>query len=123
VNDLNRRGWFIKIMVIGLITGFCNGVFGAGGGMIAVPSMVHLLRFDEHEAHATAIAVILPLVIISSFIYFRNGFLDLGKAIPVAAGGVMGGIIGAFFLHRIPSKWLHRIFALFMIAAAIRLIV
>lgn len=122
MNGLKKRGWIIKIMLIGLGTGLCNGLFGAGGGMVAVPSMVHLLKLDEHEAHATAIAVILPLVMISSYIYFRNGYLDLGKAVPVAAGGVIGGAIGAFFLHRIPSKWLHRIFALFMIAAAIRLI-
>ena len=120
MNGLKKR--LLKIVLIGLGTGICNGLFGAGGGMVAVPSMVHILKLDEHEAHATAIAVIFPLVVISSYIYFKNGFLDLSKAISVAAGGVIGGAIGAFLLHRISSKWLHRIFAFFMIAAAIRLI-
>lgn len=105
-----------------MITGLCNGLFGAGGGMIVVPSMVHFLEIEEHDAHATAIAVILPLAIVSAFIYFRNGFLDLGKLLPVAAGGVLGGLFGAFLLHRVPSCWLRRIFALFMIAAAVRMI-
>ena len=64
--------------------------------MIAVPSMIHILHMDN-EAHATAIAVILPLVV-SLFVYFRHGFLDFSKAIPVAIGGIIGGISGAFLL-------------------------
>ncbi|MGI6538644.1 MAG: sulfite exporter TauE/SafE family protein [Caldicoprobacterales bacterium] len=119
---MKDKYYILKIMLIGLITGFCNGLFGAGGGMIAVPSMIHILHMDEHEAHATAIAVILPLVIVSLFVYFRHGFLDFSKAIPVAIGGIIGGISGAFLLKRIPSVWLKKIFALFMIAAAIRMV-
>ena len=120
--DLNKRIWVLKIVLIGLGTGLSNGLFGAGGGMIAVPSMVHILKLDEHDAHATAVAVILPLVSVSAYIYFRNGLLDMKQAVPVAIGGVIGGAIGAFLLHRIPSKWLCRIFALFMIGAAVRMI-
>ncbi len=121
VNGLIRRNW-LKIILIGLGIGLCNGLFGAGGGMIAVPSMVHFLKLDEHDAHATTIAVIFPLVSLSAYIYFRNGFLDMEKVVPVAIGGILGGIVGAFLLHRISSKWLHRIFALFMIGAAVRMI-
>lgn len=119
---MNKQARLIKIILIGLGTGLCNGLFGAGGGMIAVPSMVHILKLDEHDAHATAIAVILPLAAISAYIYFTNGFLDMDRSIPVAVGGIIGGIIGAFLLHRIPFKWLHKIFALFMVGAAVRMI-
>ena len=119
---LKKGTYIIKVIGFGFLTGLCNGLFGAGGGMVAVPSMIHALKLDEHDAHATAIAVILPLVGISSYIYFRNGFLDFGKALPVAAGSVIGGVLGAFLLHRISSKWLHRMFGLFMIVAAVRMI-
>jgi len=122
VNVLHNLGQITKTIIIGFITGLCNGLFGAGGGMIAVPSMIHILKMDEHDSHATAIAVILPLVGISTYIYFKNGFIDLDKAIPVAIGGVLGGIVGAFLLNRISSKWLRRVFALFMIAAAVRMV-
>jgi uncharacterized membrane protein YfcA len=123
VNNLNKSAYILKILAIGMATGLCNGLFGAGGGMVAVPSMIHILKVDEHDAHATAIAIILPLLLISSFVYFRRGFLDLNKGIPVAAGGVIGGIAGAFLLHRIPERWLRKVFALFMIAAAVRMII
>jgi uncharacterized membrane protein YfcA len=119
---LKKQAYVLKIIGIGLATGLCNGLFGAGGGMVAVPAMVHILKLDEHDAHATAIAVILPLVLVSSYIYFRNGFLDFKTAWPVAAGGAIGGALGASLLNRFPSKWLHRIFGMFMIAAAVRMI-
>ncbi|MDD2502990.1 MAG: sulfite exporter TauE/SafE family protein [Clostridia bacterium] len=121
--DLKKGAYVFKIAGIGLAAGLCNGLFGAGGGMVVVPAMVHILKLDEHDAHATAIAVILPLVGISSYIYFKNGFLDFSTSWPVAAGGAVGGALGASLLNRIPSKWLHRIFGLFMIAAAVRMII
>lgn len=119
---MKRGAYLLKIIGIGFAVGLCNGLFGAGGGMVAVPAMVHILKIDEHDAHATAIAVILPLVLVSSYIYFRNGFLDLNIAGPVAAGGAVGGALGASLLNRIPSKWLHRVFGIFMIIAAVRMI-
>ena len=119
---LKKRFYQLKIILMGILTGLCNGLFGAGGGMIVVPSMVHFLDVDEHDAHATAIAVIMPLAVISAFIYFRNGYLDFGKTLPVAAGGILGGFTGAYLLHRVSSYWLQKIFALFMIVAAVRMI-
>jgi uncharacterized membrane protein YfcA len=41
----------------------------------------------------------------------------------VCIGGVIGGYLGAKFLGKISSKWLHRIFGLFMIIAAVRMII
>ncbi len=76
---------FVKILVAGILTGLCNGLFGAGGGMLAITSMIHLLEMESHEAHATAIAVIMPLTIISGFVYFRNGFIDWDMALKVGA--------------------------------------
>ncbi|MCL2592341.1 MAG: sulfite exporter TauE/SafE family protein, partial [Defluviitaleaceae bacterium] len=51
----------IKIVIIGLITGFFNGLFGAGGGSVLVPCMRRFLNIEVHKSHATSIAIILPL--------------------------------------------------------------
>ncbi len=55
----------VKLLSIGIITGFINGLFGSGGGTIVVPALIFLLGMDDHKAHATAISIILPLSIIS----------------------------------------------------------
>ncbi|NLK97149.1 MAG: sulfite exporter TauE/SafE family protein [Epulopiscium sp.] len=111
-----------KIILVGFITGLTNGLFGAGGGTIVVPAMERILKVEEHESHATAIAVILPLSIMSTFIYTRHQILDWKSIIYVAIGGVGGGILGAKLLCKISPQWLHKIFGLFMIAASIRMI-
>lgn len=66
---------YLKFAVIGLVTGIANGLFGSGGGTIVVPAMVLLLKEEEHVAHATAISIILPLTLVSAFIYVSTAIL------------------------------------------------
>ena len=91
-----------KKTLIGIVTGFANGLFGSGGGTIVVPAMERFLHVEEHKAHATAIAIILPLSVLS-------------------AGGLAGGLVGAKLLAKVSGLWLHRIFGAFMLAAAVRM--
>ncbi len=112
----------IKLLLIGIAIGLVNGLFGSGGGTIAVPALVFILGLSQHKAHATAISIIFPLSIISTFLYFRHGVLNLKIATIVALGGIIGSYIGARNLTKIPSNVLRKIFGVFMIIAAIRMI-
>ncbi len=107
---------------IAVVTGFANGLFGAGGGTLLVPAMERFLKVEAHKAHATAIAVILPLSVVSAVIYWRGGGVPLNILLYVSMGGVVGGYAGAKWLNKIPKRWLHRIFGGFMVFAAIRMI-
>lgn len=112
-----------KLLIIGLITGFVNGIFGSGGGTIIVPALIFIIGIEDHKSHATAISVILPLSIISTIVYMSHGVLNLNIAVFVAIGGIVGGFIGAKLLNIIPSRILRKIFGIFMIIAAIRLVI
>lgn len=112
-----------KLLLIGFIIGLVNGLFGSGGGTIAVPALVFILGLEQHKAHATAISIIFPLSLISSFLYFRHGVLILKVAGIVALGGIAGSYIGAKNLKKVPSNVLRKIFGVFMIIAAIRMII
>ncbi|HOA97683.1 MAG TPA: sulfite exporter TauE/SafE family protein [Acetivibrio saccincola] len=118
----NTKKYF-KYAVIGMATGIANGLFGSGGGTLAVPAMIYLLGSDEHKAHATAISIILPLTIVSSFFYIKNNHVDWALTYKVVLGGVVGGYIGAKLLNICPGGVLRKIFAIFIIAAAIKMIV
>ena len=107
---------------VGLGVGFVNGLFGSGGGTVLVPALEKWLGLGAHKAHATAIAVILPLSLLSLGIYaFRTEFLWKEAAL-LSLGGVVGGPVGARLLSRFSGVWLHRIFGAFMLAAAVRMI-
>ncbi|MCX7923968.1 MAG: sulfite exporter TauE/SafE family protein [Clostridia bacterium] len=113
---------YAKYILIGLVTGMANGLFGSGGGTIAVPAMVLLLGAGEHKAHATAISIILPLTMVSAFFYATNNYVDWPLTFKVILGGVVGGYIGAKLLNICPPNMLRKVFAVFMILAAFRMI-
>lgn len=112
---------YYRHILIGLTAGLMNGLFGAGGGSVAVPAMELFLGTDEKKSHATAIAVILILSAVSSFFYIRRGYFDLKLWIPVTVGGVIGGLVGAKVLNKIPKAWLKIIFGIIIAATAVKM--
>ena len=110
-------------ILTGILVGTLNGFFGGGGGMICVPSLVYLLNYPEKKAHATAMLIILPLTIISSVIYLINNYINIWDIVIVSIGVLVGGIIGAFLLKKLPPKVIGIIFAIVMLVAGIRMIV
>ncbi len=112
----------LKLTVCGFFVGIINALFGAGGGMIAVPAMTHM-GLTQKEAQATAVSVILPLTAVTSAIYFYNGNINFSKALPFILPGICGALIGSFLLKKIPDKPLKKLFAVFMIWAGVRLII
>lgn len=113
----------IKKVIIGLIAGLINGLFAAGGGMILVPTFVHLFKMSEQKARATSIFAILPIVITSGIMYYKNSFVDWNIGIKCAIGGIIGGIIGAKLLKKLSDKVLKEIFIIFLIYVSIRMII
>lgn len=110
----------LKFLVIGGASGLANGFFGAGGGMILVPLFINWLKFDDEEALATSVSVILPLSIVSSIIYLKNGSFDFSLALPFLIGGFLGGIISGEIFKNIPIIWLKRFLGVIIIYGGIR---
>lgn len=101
--------------------GAANGLFGGGGGMIAVPVLKAAGR-SAHEAHATALAVILPASFASALVYLAGGLVPFSVLLPAALGVVAGGLFGARLLPRVSERFVTFLFAAFMLAAGIRML-
>ena len=106
----------------GIISGFCNGLFGSGGGTIVVPFLEIFLKLDPKKSHATAILIIFVFTVVSLFFYGFSGQLDFILALKVSAGGVVGGLVGAKLLNKLSFNAIHKIFGIFMIIAAFRMV-
>jgi uncharacterized membrane protein YfcA len=120
---MKRMKCTTKLLVIGFITGITNGLFGSGGGTVLVPCLVFLMDVEDHKAHATAIAIILPLSILSSIIYYRSNVVDISLTANVAIGSVLGGIVGSMLLNKLPVNILRKFFGVIMIIAAVRMVI
>ena len=106
----------------GLGLGAINGLFGGGGGMIAVPVLSDVLAYPRKQAHATAILIIAPVCAISALTYILYGFIDLFIIIPAALGNVAGGLLGAEFLGKLPKFWVDAVFIAVMLVAGVRMV-
>lgn len=113
----------IKKIFLGVIAGFISGLFGAGGGMIVVPALVHIFNLNESQSRATSVFTILPMVIASSLLYNNNNYVDWNIGIKCAIGGIVGGAIGAKLLKKLSDKILKIIFIIFLGYMSIKMII
>lgn len=90
--------------------------------MILVPAFVYLLHIDSTKARGTSLCCILPMVLTSSFFYYKGNFIDWKIAIFCAIGGSLGGYIGAKLLKKVPERILKIIFTVFLIYVSYKMI-
>ena len=113
---------FLRILT-GSVAGIANGLFGGGGGMIVVPMLNFLLKYENKQSHATALLIILPLSIVSGLFYAIFGNFNVNSGVPTAVGVVIGGIIGALLLKKLSSRAIVIIFSVAMAIAGIKMLV
>ena len=110
----------LKLRISGAVAGSINGLFGGGGGMALVPLLVKWCGVEEKKSFANCVAVIFPFCVISAAIYLFRTHLDLTVALPYLLGGLTGGLLGGKLFKNVPTVWLRRIFAAFLLYGAWR---
>ncbi|MEC5184519.1 putative membrane protein YfcA [Cryobacterium sp. MP_3.1] len=116
--------WYWSALVLtGVIGGLLSGLFGVGGGIVMVPLLISLVRMDQRRAATTSLAAIVPTSIVGSLTYLANGHIDLIAGAIIAAGAVVGALIGSNLLQRIPLFWLRWLFIALLIVVAARMLV
>lgn len=126
--DKNRTKNFsrkdiLELSIVGILAGIISGLFSTGGGMILVPAFIYLLKLDNTKARGTSVFCILPMVVTSSFFYYKENLIDWKVAILCAIGGTIGGYIGAKLLKKLPEKILKIAFTIFLIYASYKMLI
>ena len=106
--------------ILGIISGVLNGLFGAGGGVAVVP-MLEQMEIEPQKAHATSVAIILPLSAATAILYFMRGIqVDGSMLLWLIPSGIVGALIGAKLLKTIDQDLLRRIFGAIIVYSGIR---
>jgi uncharacterized protein len=113
----------VKLVGIGLVSGFFGALFGVGGGIVIVPLLVLLLAFDQRRASATSLAAILVSSIAGAVTYAFHGDVKPGAAIAIGLPAVIGVLAGTAIQQRVPVHRLSYGFALLLAAVGVRLLV
>jgi len=110
------------LIAIGLAGGLLSGMFGVGGGIVLVPLLVTFAGLDQRKAAATSLLAILPSSIAGSITYLAHGEVDVLAAAVIAAGAIVGSLIGTRLLKRLPLAWLRWGFIALLVLVAIRML-
>lgn len=114
--------WYY-FLLLGVVAGIAAGMFGIGGGVIIVPTLVAFLHYDQKHAVGTSLgALLLPVGLPGVLRYAGEGVLDIPVATMVAIGLALGAIIGARIALKLPSKTVKRLYGVFLIFIALRFI-
>ena len=111
------------LALIGLLAGTMGGMVGIGGGLIIVPAMVYLLGADQKTAQGTSIAIMLPPIgLFAAINYYKAGYINIKYAAIIAVTFLLGGYIGSKIAIALPEAVVKKIFAVFLIITAARMI-
>lgn len=112
---------WVKSALIGVCAGFLNGLFGSGGGIIAVP-LFKKSGLSVKEAHATALLMMFSLSLVSAGLYLYEGRLSFGDAVGFLPGGIIGAVAASLFFRKMNPNLLRKIFGGFVTFSAARML-
>lgn len=110
------------MVLLGLTTGFMSGLFGIGGGILMVPGLIFLAKFDSRRAHATSLAAMLPMAVSGVITYMANDNVDWPVVGWLSLGSVFGALVGTTLLTKLSRRALAIAFSVPLVIAAVRLL-
>jgi len=111
----------LVFVLSGLAMGLLSALFGIGGGIVLIPTLVALLGFDQKLAAGTSLAVMIPIALLGAIRLTRPGLTQWSVGVRVGVGGIVGGVIGAQLAARLPTQALAAIFAVLLVVVAGRM--
>jgi uncharacterized membrane protein YfcA len=111
----------ILAILLGLAAGVMAGLFGVGGGILFVPTLV-ALGLGQLEAQGTSLLAILPTVLAGSWNQRRYGNLRVRSAVVVGLASIVGVEVAARVVVELPEATLRRLFAVLLFAVAVQLV-
>jgi uncharacterized membrane protein YfcA len=112
--------WLIPL---GFIIGTFGTLIGAGGGFVLMPVLILLFPNESPEIYTSiSLAVVFFNTLSGSVTYARMRRIDYKSALLFSAATIPGAILGVLTTAYISRRVFHAIFGIFMIAAAIFLL-
>ena len=109
-------------LALGLIAGVLAGLFGVGGGILFVPTLIILFDLGQVEAQATSLLAILPTVAAGTWRQQSYGNVRWRAAAVVGATAIVGVEFGVLTAKALPETTLRRLFGVLVLAVAAQLV-
>ena len=113
----------LGLVAMGLFVGVASGLFGIGGGVIAVPALIAVFGLGDLIAKGTSLLFMIPTAVTGSVNNMRNGLVDVRAGLIVGVAATVasfGGAALAFVMSPAVSSYL---FAALLLVSAVQLTV
>ena len=106
--------------LLGLAAGVLSAIFGVGGGIVFVPTLIFLGE-GAHAAVATSLAAIVPVVVMGAWRQTRHGSVRWRDGVVVGLASLPTAKAGAVLADTLSSSALRRAFAVLLLVTAAQL--
>jgi uncharacterized protein len=112
----------LEMVCLGAGFGAFGGLFGVGGGIIAIPSLVLLFNMNQQSAQGTALVMIVPSALLGFWKYRQRNPIDLRMAALLCGPAVLATYVAARLANVVSHEKLRLAFGAFLIAVALYLV-
>jgi uncharacterized membrane protein YfcA len=103
------------------VIGLSLGLTGAGGSILTLPVLVYLSGVPPREAVGLSLLIVGAAALAGALQRLRAGEFHLRAAALFSLSGMAGAALGARFTHAVPPGLLMTVFAILMLAVALRM--
>lgn len=104
--------------LLGLALGTLGGLFGIGGGLIAIPVIGVLFGLDQQVAQGTALVMVVPNVLLAIWRYHQRNRIDWRHALALAVPSLCLAYVGSSIAVSLDARVMRLIFVCFLLALA-----
>lgn len=112
----------MTLLIICLVA-FFSGMaasLGLGGGFVLLIYLTIFTDIPQLQAQGINLLFFLPIGLLSLCLHARNHLIEKKPLIPSVMFGIIGVLIGIFLTDLLPSQWLSKVFAVFIIFIGIK---
>jgi uncharacterized membrane protein YfcA len=107
------------LLIFGIVVGILSGLFGIGGGIVMVPTLIVVFGMDILDANATSLtAMLLPVGILGVIAYYKAGLIKVRESLWIALGLFLGSFVGGEFAVNMNESLLAKLYAIILLYIA-----
>lgn len=110
-----------EAIAAGILAGIVSGLFGVGGGIVFVPSLLWIFDASQVGAEATSLLAIIPVALVGAWRQERYGNVRLREGIVIGALAAAGAFAGVALANTLPERTLKIAFAGLLVVVAVQL--
>ncbi len=113
----------LTLSLLGIAAGLIGALCGVGGGIILVPALTQLLHFEEKQAIATSLAIVVITAMVASINNARAPqLIQWQTVLIVAISSSVSAWWGSEWMKQLSNATLSRTFAVVMILVGVRML-